>query len=63
MGLLNASLTLDLISSNSQIKFWIKNALDETYRTGGYNLGSYTARFYGMPRTLGVVFTQRLGGT
>jgi iron complex outermembrane receptor protein len=62
MGLLNASLAIKLVRTDTRLAFWIKNATDEVYRTGGFSLGSWVSRYYGMPRTLGFTFTQRFGG-
>ena len=44
------------------IKRCLKNATDELYMDGGYSLGSYATRFYGLPRTFGLTYTQSFGG-
>jgi iron complex outermembrane receptor protein len=62
MGLLDASLTLEIFSTRTTIAAWVKNATDERYLSGGYNLGSYVSRFYAIPRTFGGTITQRFGG-
>ena len=61
-GLLDASLTLEILSTRTTIAAWVKNATDELYLTGGYNLGSYVSRFYAIPRTFGGTITQHFGG-
>jgi iron complex outermembrane receptor protein len=61
-GLLNASLAVQLVQTDTRIVFWIKNATDELHSTGGFSLGSWVSRYYGLPRTFGFTFTQRFGG-
>jgi iron complex outermembrane receptor protein len=61
-GLLDHSLTLEILSTRTTFAIWVKNATDERYLSGGYNLGSYVSRFYAIPRTFGGTITQRFGG-
>ena len=61
-GILGFRLTGRALQTNTEMSLWMKNALDETYRTAGYSLGAYVNRFYALPRTYGVRFTQRFGG-
>ena len=61
-GVLGFRLTGRALQTNSEMSLWIKNTLDETYRTAGFSLGAYVNRYYALPRTYGVTFTQQFGG-
>jgi outer membrane receptor protein involved in Fe transport len=52
----NARLTWEAAQTDLAVSFWVRNFMDQTYKTGGFNATAFanlTVAFLGDPRTFG----------
>lgn len=62
LNLLNLSAAFDIVKTDTQLVFWVKNVTNEIPLSGALSLGSALgadAQFYGKPRTFGGRIIQR----